>query len=132
MMDGEDQGDKRRYGMRVAKILFVCHLAALAIGLGCLLFILPHPKLWDTNPIGENLFQFVLRCAGSLHILFGAATMLLFALLFVRPRKTIIFFVASTLVSLIMVLLVTSNGSPFGVTAYPTPPGRHVARLRPC
>jgi len=130
-MDGEDPGDNRGYRMRVAKILFVCHLAALAIGLGCLLLILPHPELWDTNPIGENIFQFVLRSAGSLHILFGAATMLLFGLLFVGPYKTIIFFVASTLVSLIMVLLVTSKGSPFGVNAYPTLPGFKVAGIVP-
>ena len=117
--------------MRVAKLLFVCHLAALAIGLGCLLLILPHPELWDTNPVGENIFQFVLRSAGSLHILFGAATMLLFGLLFVGPRKTLIFFAASTLVSLIMVLLVTSKSSSFGVDAYPTLPGFKVAGIVP-
>src|SRR5260370_14745075 len=57
--------------------------------------------------------------------------MLLFGLLFVGPRKTIIFFVASTLVSLIMVLLVTSKGSPFGVNAYPTLPGFKVAGIVP-
>src|SRR5258708_19604376 len=106
--------------MRVGKILFVCHLAALEIGLGCLLFILPHPKLWDTNPIGENIFQFVLRSAGSLHILFAAATMLLFWLLFVGPRKTIIFFFPSTLVSFIFLLLVLTIVPPFCFHAFPS------------
>lgn len=130
-MDGEDQGDNRRRRMRVAKILFVCHLAALVIGLGCLLLILPHPELWDTNPIGENIFQFVLRSAGTLHVILGAATMLLFGLLFVGLRKTLIFFVGSTLVSLIMALLATSRSSPFGVDAYPTLPGFKVAGIVP-
>jgi uncharacterized membrane protein len=104
--------------MRTVKILFLCHLAALVFGLGGLLVMLPHPELWDTSPSATEVFNFGIRYAGSLHILFGAATMLLFGLLFVGPRKTLIFFAAATTISLSMELLGTSTGFPFGAYSY--------------
>ncbi len=92
--------------MRTVKIFFLCHLAALVFGLGGLLVALPHPELWDTNPYAAQVFSFGISYAGSLHILFGAATTLLFGLLFVGPRKTFAFFAAATVISLSMELLV--------------------------
>lgn len=44
--------------------------------------------------------------------------MLLFGLLFVSPRKTFIFFIASTTISLSMELIGTSTGLPFGPYSY--------------
>ncbi|MDQ2715618.1 MAG: carotenoid biosynthesis protein [Chloroflexota bacterium] len=117
--------------MRVVKILFIGHLAALAFGLGGLLIALPHPELWSGSPYGQRIFQFGITYAGSLHILFGAATMLLFGLLFVGPKKTLIFFAASTLISLGMELLGTSTGFPFGAYSYTTFLGFKVAGLVP-
>jgi len=104
--------------MRIIKILFICHLAALAFGLGGLLIALPHPELWNANPYAGTVLNFGLHYAGSLHILFGAATLLLFGLLFVGSRKTLIFFAASTIISLSMELLGTTTGFPFGPYAY--------------
>jgi uncharacterized membrane protein/1-acyl-sn-glycerol-3-phosphate acyltransferase len=103
--------------MRVVKLLFICHLAALVFALGGLLIILPHPELWNGSPIGAHIFQFALHWAASLHILFGAATMLLFGLLCVGVERTLIFFAASTLISLVMSLLSVSIGLPFGSNA---------------
>src|SRR5579863_473750 len=117
--------------MRVIKILFVCHLAALVVGLGSLLIVAPHPELWNTNPIGVAIFQNVLRFAGTLHVLFGAAAMFLFGLLCVGTRKTLIFFVSATLISLSMELLGTSIGFPFGVSTSATYPGIKVAGFVP-
>ncbi|MBA2286240.1 MAG: carotenoid biosynthesis protein [Ktedonobacteraceae bacterium] len=117
--------------MRVVKILFIGHLAALAFGLGGLLIALPHPELWSGSPFGQRIFQFGITYAGSLHILFGAATMLLFGLLFVGPKKTLIFFAASTLISLGMELLGTSTGFPFGAYSYTSFLGFKVAGLVP-
>ncbi len=74
--------------MRVIKILFFCHLAALVFGIAGLLVMLPHPELWDWNPSLIEVFNFGISYAGSLHIIFGAATMLLFGLLFIGTRKT--------------------------------------------
>src|SRR5579884_4228923 len=104
--------------MKTVKILFFCHLAALLFGLGGMLIALPHPELWANNAFGVEVFNFGIRYAGSLHILFGAATMLLFGLLFIGTRKTLIFFAASTLISLSMELLGTTSGFPFGPYAY--------------
>jgi len=50
--------------MRVVKLLFICHLTALVCGLGVLLIIAPHPTLWNSNPVGVTIFEFVLRSAG--------------------------------------------------------------------
>ena len=104
--------------IKIVTIFFLCHLAALVIGLTGLLIELPHPELWSSSPTGVAVFQFGIHYMGSLHILFGAATMLLFGLFFVGVRKTLIFFVASTTISLSMELLGTSTGFPFGPYAY--------------
>ncbi len=104
--------------MRTVKIFFLCHLAALVFGLGGLLVALPHPELWDTNPYAAQVFSFGISYAGSLHILFGAATTLLFGLLFVGPRKTFAFFAAATVISLSMELPGTGTGFPFGAYSY--------------
>ena len=104
--------------MKVVTLFFLCHILALVIGLAGLLIALPHPELWSSNPAGVAAFQFGIRYVGSLHILFGAATMLLFGLFFVGVRRTLIFFVAATVISLSMELLGTSTGFPFGPYAY--------------
>jgi uncharacterized membrane protein len=104
--------------MSIIIMLFCFHLLALIFGLSGLLIALPHPALWDQTPYGADVFNFGMTYAGSLHILFGAATMLLFGLLFIGKRKTLIFFAASTLISLSMELLGTTTGFPFGPYAY--------------
>lgn len=104
--------------MKTLKILLFCHIAALIFGLGGLLIALPHPEWWNNSASGVAVFNFGMSYAGSLHILFGAATMFLFGLLFVGTRKTLTFFFASTLISLSMELLGTSTGFPFGPYAY--------------
>jgi uncharacterized membrane protein len=117
--------------MRVVKFLFVCHLAILILALGGLLIVLPHPELWDVNPLGLNFFTFILRSAGSLLILFGAATMLLFGLLYVGLRKTLIFFAISTLISLSMEVLNIGTSFPFGASFSNIFPGFKVGALIP-
>ena len=112
--------------MRVVKILFACHLAALAIGLGDLLI-----ELWETPASAGSTVPFVLRNAGTLPILFGAATMLLFGLICVGTRKTLIFFAASTLISLRMELLGAGTAFPDGASSSAPVPGFEVASLAP-
>src|SRR5712672_257163 len=103
--------------MRVVNLLFICHLTALVCGLGVLLIIAPHLALWNSNPVGVTIFEFVLRSAGTLQIIFGAATMFLSGLLGVGPRKTLIFFAASMLVTLGIELLNTTIGFPSGISS---------------
>lgn len=106
--------------MKTVKLLFLGHLAALTFGLAGLLIALPHPELWASSPSAAQVFTFGIHYAGSLHILFGAATMLLFGLLCVGARKTLIFFAAATTISLSMELLGTGTGFPFGAYSYTT------------
>ncbi len=103
---------------KIVPILFCCHLTALLFGLAGLLIALPHPQLWQDNPGAVEIFNFGIRYAGSLHILLGAATMLAFGIVSIGMRKTLIFFAASTMLSLSMELLGTSTGFPFGPYAY--------------
>jgi uncharacterized membrane protein len=104
--------------MRTIKLLFTLHLLALLFGLAGLLIALPHPELWSSSPLLVSIFSFGIKYAGSLHILFGAATVLLFGLLCFGARRTLIFFAAATLISLSMELIGTSTGFPFGPYAY--------------
>jgi uncharacterized membrane protein/1-acyl-sn-glycerol-3-phosphate acyltransferase len=113
--------------MKAVKALFVAHLAALCFGLAGLLIALPHPELWSGSPLAGRVFAFGIQYAGSLHILFGAATVLLFGLLVVGWRQTLIFFVAATSISLSMELLGTGTGLPFGAYSYTTFLGAKVA-----
>lgn len=106
--------------MKAIKILFAGHLVALVFGLVGLLIAFPHPELWASNPNLVSAFNFGVRYAGSLHILFGAATMLAFGWLFVGWRKTLIFFAAATTISLSMELMGTGTGFPFGAYSYTT------------
>jgi len=117
--------------MRTVKILFFCHLAALLFGLGGLLIALPHPELWDSSPFAVEVFNFGISYAGSLHILFGAAAVLLFGLIAVGVRKTLIFFAVATTIPLGMELLGTSTGFPFGPYSYTSFLGFKVAGLVP-
>nr|BBH94189.1 hypothetical protein KTA_23880 [Thermogemmatispora argillosa] len=116
--------------MRIVKLLFICHLAALVFALGGLLIILPHPELWNSNPIGVRIFQFALHWAGSLHILFGAATMLLFGLLCIDARRTLVFFATSVLIS-IAVSLLSLMGIPLSTASFSAFPGPKLAGIVP-
>ena len=64
--------------MRLVRILFLGHLAALIFGLGGILIALPHPEWWAESRYGRDVFQFGMEYGGSLHIVLGAATMLAF------------------------------------------------------
>ena len=98
-------------------MLFICHLTALVCGLGVLLIIAPHPTLWNSSALGVAIFEFVLRSAGILQIIFGAATVFLFGLLGIGPRKTLIFFAVSIFITLGIELLNTTIGFPSGISS---------------
>lgn len=104
--------------MRFVRLLFFCHCCAILLGLTGMLVMLPHPEIWNGSSWGVSVFSFNMTYAGSFYIVFGAATLLLFGLRFVGRGRTLIFFFASTLISLSMELLGTSTGFPFGPYAY--------------
>ncbi len=104
--------------MRLARLLLIAHLGALAFGLAGLLVALPRPELWAGDPAAARVFDFGMRYAGSLHIVLGAAAMLSFGFATVGRRRTALFFVLAVAVSLAAELIGTATGWPFGDYAY--------------
>jgi uncharacterized membrane protein len=104
--------------MRLACLLLIAHLGALAFGLAGLLVALPRPELWAGDPTAARVFDFGMRYAGSLHIVLGAAAMLAFGFATVGRRRTALFFALAVAASLAAELLGTATGWPFGDYAY--------------
>ena len=104
--------------MRLACLLLVAHLAALAFGLAGLLIALPHPELWSADPNAVKVFNFGMTYAGSLHIVLGALAMFANGVTALGWRRTGIFFALSVPISLGAELIGTGTGWPFGNYAY--------------
>ena len=104
--------------MRLPTVLLAAHLAALLFGVAGLLIALPNPQWWAGDPLARRAFDFGMSYGGATHILFGAAAVCALAWKVIGPRKTVIFFVVSTLLSLGSELIGTSTGYPFGNYAY--------------
>ncbi|MGB3307393.1 MAG: carotenoid biosynthesis protein [Thermomicrobiales bacterium] len=98
--------------------LFIAHLGALIFGLIGILVMLPHPELWSGDPKAVRVFDFSMKYAGATHILLGAATMLVVGVFVLGWRKTAIFALVSTSLSLMSELIGTGTGWPFGNYAY--------------
>ena len=104
--------------MRLPTILLAAHLAALLFGVAGLLIALPNPQWWAGDPLAVRAFDFGMNYGGATHILFGAAAVFALAWKVIGPRKTVIFFAVSTLLSLGSELIGTTTGYPFGNYAY--------------
>ena len=104
--------------MRLARLLFVAHLAALGFGLAGLLIALPHPELWRGEPNAIRVYDFGMKYAGSLHIVFGTLAMGAFGVAAIGWRKTAVFFGCAVPISLASELVGTGTGWPFGNYAY--------------
>lgn len=109
-------GDRRP--LQIANGMLIGHLAALVFGLLGLLVAIPNPDLWADSELGLRVYDFGMRYAGSLHIIFGAAAMFFWGVAAIGLLRTAIFFGASVPISLISELLGTSTGEPFGNYAY--------------
>ena len=104
--------------MKLARILLLGHLAALAFGLAGLLIALPNPQWWAGDPRALQVFDFGMAYGGATHILFGAAAMFAYAWVTIGKRRTLIFLAVSFLLSLTSELIGTGTGWPFGNYAY--------------
>lgn len=104
--------------MKLARILLIGHLAALAFGLAGLLIALPNPQWWAGDPRALQVFNFGMSNGGASHILFGAAAMFAYAWVVIGKRRTLIFFAVSCGLSLTSELIGTGTGWPFGNYSY--------------
>ena len=104
--------------MKLAWGLLIGHLLALAFGLAGLLIALPNPQWWAGDPTAVRVFEFGMANGGATHIVFGAAAVFVFGWVVLGPRRTIIFFLVSTSLSLASELIGTGTGWPFGNYEY--------------
>src|SRR3712207_4901114 len=104
--------------MRLAWLLLIGHLAALVFGLAGLLVAPPHPEWWADDPNAVRVFEFGMEQGGATHIVLGAAAVFAFGWSALGWRRTLIFFVAATALSLGSELIGTGTGWPFGNYAY--------------
>jgi putative membrane protein len=98
--------------------LLAAHLGSLVFGLIGILIMLPHPDLWNSDPVAVHVFTYSMDYAGSLYIILGAATMFLAAGASIGWRNTVIFAIISSTLSLTSELVGTGTGWPFGNYAY--------------
>src|SRR5918994_2131674 len=105
-------------GMKLASLLLIGHLAALLFGLAGLLIALPNPDWWAGDANAVRVFEFGMQYAGATHIVLGAAAVFIYGWAALGARRTIIFFLVSTLLSLSSELIGTGTGWPFGNYEY--------------
>jgi putative membrane protein len=105
--------------MRIeAWVLLLAHAVAAVFGLAGIVIALRHPELWAGTGTGEWLFSFGMRHGAVLQIALGAAAVLAFGIATLGVRRTAIFFVAATTLSLAAELVGTGTGWPFGSYTY--------------
>lgn len=108
----------QRAGALAVWALVVLHGLALALGLFGLLVALPHPQLFAGNPAALAFYAQAMNGTGGTAIFLGAAAMFGFGLLRLGRRRTLIFFVAATVISAAAELTGTKTGWPFGGYEY--------------
>jgi uncharacterized membrane protein len=106
--------------MKLALALLTGHLAALLFGLAGLLIALPNPQWWAGDANAVRVFELGMQYAGATHIVLGAAAVFVYGVVALGWRRTVIFFLAATLLSLSSELIGTGTGWPFGNYEYTT------------
>jgi len=104
--------------MRIAWLLVAIYALAMAFALFGIMVAIPHPELWAGNATAMRLYAFALAGTGGTGTVIGALAMLAYGLAALGPRRTIVFFLAATIVSAAAELTGTKTGWPFGGYAY--------------
>lgn len=102
----------------IAWALVVLHGLALALGLFGLLVALPHPQLFAGNAPAMAFYAHAMNDTGGTGIFLGAAAMLAFGIQRLGVRRTLLFFIAATVISAAAELTGTKTGWPFGGYEY--------------
>ena len=104
--------------MRVGWTFTVLHALALTLGLFGILIAIPHPQIWAGQPTATAFFMFALAKTGWTAIVLGAIAMIAYGWATLGARRTLLFFVASTVISAAAELTGTKTGWPFGGYEY--------------
>jgi putative membrane protein len=96
----------------------VLHVLALVLGLFGILVAIPHPELWARKADAAAFFAFAVDKTGGVAMLLGALAMFAFGVSALGVRRTVVFFVAATVISASAELTGTKTGWPFGGYEY--------------
>ncbi len=103
---------------RFVWLLLLAHAAALAFGVAGIAVALRYPALWVDSAIARHVYAFGVQWGGVLANVLGTSTMLVYGWQVVGWRRTLLFFVPSTMISLAAELIGTGTGWPFGNYSY--------------
>jgi putative membrane protein len=103
---------------RVAWSFTLLHVLALVLGLFGILIAIPHPELWAGKPDAAAFFASAIDKTGGAAMFLGALAMLAFGVCALGARRTLLFFLAATVISATAELTGTKTGWPFGGYEY--------------
>jgi putative membrane protein len=107
-----------RIGGGVTWTFVVLHALALTLGLFGLLVAIPHPQLFAGNAPAIAFYSEALNNTGGTGMLLGTLAMLSFGIWRLGVRRTLLFFIAATVISAAAELTGTKTGWPFGGYEY--------------
>jgi putative membrane protein len=94
------------------------HVLALVLGLFGILIAIPHPELWAGKPDAAAFFAFAVDKTGGASMFLGALAMFAYGVSALGLRRTLLFFLAATVISATAELTGTKTGWPFGGYEY--------------
>lgn len=112
---------------RLARWAFAAHLVMMVFGLAGLTIAMRRPDLWAHSQVAVNVYAFGTRYAGVLQIVFATVAVLAYGITKLGARRTVIFFVCATSISLASELIGTGTGWPFGNYSYTSGLGAKIA-----
>jgi putative membrane protein len=104
--------------MRIAIAFLILHALALGLGMFGLLSAVPNAGQFAGNPYAMAFYGWAIVNTGTVDIWTGTLAMLAFGIASVGPRRTLLFFLAATVISAAAELTGTKTGWPFGGYAY--------------
>ena len=108
----------RRVGGIIAWTFVTLHGLALVLGLFGLLVAMPHPELFAGNAQATAFYASAMNNTGGSAMFLGAIAMLAYGVLQLGWRRTLLFFIAATVISATAELTGTKTGWPFGGYEY--------------
>ena len=103
---------------RLAGAAFWLQTLFLAVGLGGMLYVMPHFALFTGDRQAIDFAAFMMAHGGALDMMLGALAMFAYGVATIGMRSTMIFLVVSLLISATAELTGTATGWPFGGYAY--------------
>jgi putative membrane protein len=104
--------------MKLAILFFALHVVVKVVAIFGITFAMQHPATFASDPTSAAVYVWAIQNVGAIDILTGMLAMLAFGFQCIGVRATLLFFVASTVISAAAELTGTKTGWPFGGYEY--------------